>query len=107
MAIAGSLTYDTKIDKDGFKKGLNSIEKETSNAGTKIKNIITALGITKIISSAFNVINNSLDGAISRLDTMNNFPKVMSNLGIGAEESKVAINELSERLKGIQVRMEM
>ena len=106
MAIAGSLTYDTKIDKDGFKKGLNSIEKETSNAGTKIKNIITALGITKIISSAFNVINNSLDGAISRLDTMNNFPKVMSNLGIGAEESKVAINELSERLKGIPTTLD-
>ena len=50
MAVAGSLTYDTKIDKSGFNKGLNSITGSVKNGGTKIKNIIAALGITKIIS---------------------------------------------------------
>lgn len=100
------MTYSTKIDKNGFDKGLNSITSSVKSGGTKIKNIVAALGITKLISTAFNVINNSLDGAISRIDTMNNFPKVMSNLGIGAEESKEAIKELSERLKGIPTTLD-
>ena len=30
MAIAGSLTYDTKIDKSGFEKGLNSMKNTSS-----------------------------------------------------------------------------
>lgn len=47
-----------------------------------------------------------MDGAISRLDTMNNFPNVMSNLGIGVEESKEAIKDLSERLKGIPTTLD-
>ena len=106
MAVAGSLTYDTKIDKSGFNKGLNSITGSVKNGGTKIKNIMAALGITKIISSAFNIINNSLDGAISRIDTLNNFPKVMSNLEIGAEESSKAINKLSDGLKGLPTTLD-
>ena len=106
MAVAGSLTYDTKIDKSGFKKGLNSITNSVKDGGTKVKSIVAALGITKMIGAAFNMINNSLDGAISRIDTMNNFPKVMSNLGIGAKESEEAIKELSERLKGIPTTLD-
>ena len=106
MAIAGSLIYDTEIDKSGFKKGLSSLTNSVKSGGTKIKNIVSALGITKLISTAFNTINNSIDGAVSRLDTMNNFPKVMSNLGIGVEESKETINDLSERLKGIPTTLD-
>ena len=106
MAIAGSLIYDTEIDKSGFKKGLSSLTNSVKSGGTKIKNIVSALGITKLISTAFNTINNSIDGTVSRLDTMNNFPKVMSNLGIGVEESKEAINDLSERLKGIPTTLD-
>lgn len=106
MAIAGSLIYDTEIDKSGFKKGLSSLTDSVKSGGTKIKNIVTALGITKLVSTAINTINNSLDGAISRIDTMNNFPKVMSNLGIGVEESKEAIKDLSERLKGIPTTLD-
>ena len=106
MAIAGSLIYDTEIDKSGFKKGLSSLTDSVKSGGTKIKNIVTALGITKLVSTAINTINNSIDGAVSRLDTMNNFPKVMSNLGIGVEESKEAINDLSERLKGIPTTLD-
>ena len=41
MAVAGSLTYDTKIDKNGFEKGLNSLKNATNNA---MKGVITAVG---------------------------------------------------------------
>ena len=106
MAVAGSLTYDTKIDKDGFEKGLNNLKNTTNTVGGQIKSIITALGIDKLISATFNVINNSLDGAISRLDTLNNYPKVMSNLGIASEDAEKSINKMSEKLAGLPTTLD-
>lgn len=106
MAVAGTLTYSTKIDTSGFKKGVDDIERKTQSGGTSVKNIIAGLGITKLISTAFATINENLDGAIKRLDTMNNFPKVMSNLGIGAKESQKAIDKLAEGLKGIPTALD-
>lgn len=106
MAVAGSLTYETKIDKEGIEKGLKSITKSVKNGGTKIKNIVAAIGITKLVGTAFQTINNSLDSAISRIDIMNNFPKVMNNLGISSEKSTNAIKKLSEGLKGIPTKLD-
>ena len=93
--IAGTLTYDTKMDTKGLQKGVSSV-----------KNIVAGLGITKIIGSAFNVLTNSIDGAINRIDALNNFPNVMANLGIGADESKEAIEDLSKRLQGIPTTLD-
>lgn len=101
MAVAGSLTYDTKIDKKGFEKGLNSLKDSTNTVGGQIKSIVTALGIDKLISATFNLLNNSIDGAISRLDTLNNYPKVMSNLGIAGEDAQKSIDKMSNKLSGL------
>lgn len=106
MAVAGSLTYDTKIDKNGFEKGLNSLKKSTNTAGGQIKSILSALGIGKLISKAFSVINSSMDGAISRLDTLNNYPKVMSNLGIASEDAQKSINKMSDKLSGLPTTLD-
>ena len=106
MAIAGTLTYETKLNTDGFKSGINSMTGSVEKGGSKIKNIIAALGITKIISTAINTINASIDGAVSRIDTLNNFPKVMSNLDISSDDASKSINTLSEKLKGIPTTLD-
>lgn len=106
MAFAGSLTYETKLDTSGFQKGMNDIESKTKSGGASVKNIVAGLGITKLVTKALDTIKNSMDGAISRLDTMNNFSKVMSNLGISAKDSQQAINTLSEGLKGIPTSLD-
>lgn len=86
--------------------GLNSITNSVKTGGSKIKDIVSALGITKIISTAMNTIMNSIDGAVARIDTLNNFPKVMSNLGIASEDSEKAINKLSDGLQGIPTKLD-
>lgn len=106
MAVAGSLTYDTKIDKSGFDKGLNSLKNSVQNTGTKIKNMVVALGIDKIISATMNTIKNSVNDAVSRIDTLNNYPKVMKNLGISSEESEASIKKLSEKLTGLPTTLD-
>lgn len=99
--IAGSLTYNTELDTKGFQKGINDVTSKTKSAGSSIKSIIAGLGITQIINKAFNLITSNIDNAVKRLDTLNNFPKVMRNLGIGADESTEAIKQLSDNLQGL------
>lgn len=106
MGGAGTLTYNTNIDTRGFQKGINDITSQTKSGGTKMRTILGSLGIAKLVGTAFNMIRNSMDDAISRLDTMNNFPKVMSNLGISARDSQKAIDRLTEGLRGLPTTLD-
>lgn len=101
MAVAGSLIYDTEIDKNGFEKGINSLKASTNSAFSEIKNIVTALGINKLISATFNTLTNSISSAISRLDTLNNYTKVMQNLGASAQDADKSLDTLSDGLDGL------
>ena len=84
-----------------FKSDDKDLQKSVNDMGTSIKKMVTALGLDKLISKTMSALNNSLDGAIKRVDTLNNFPRVMSNLGIATEESTEAVNELSDGLTGL------
>lgn len=84
-----------------FKSDDKELQKSVSQMGTSIKKMVTALGLDKLISKTMSALNNSLDGAIKRVDTLNNFPRVMNNLGIATEDAKDAVNELSEGLVGL------
>lgn len=95
MAVAGTLTYKTELDTSGVQK-----------AGSTVKSIIAGLGITKLISTAMGEIKNSTDDAIKRLDTLNNFPKVMSNLGIASEDANKSIKKMSDKLSGLPTTLD-
>ena len=102
----GKVVIDTQLNTNDFEKGLNKIQSTTQKAGSTIKSIIVGLGITKIISTAMNQITGSIDDAITRIDTLNQFPKVMSNLGISAEESQEAIDKMADKLAGLPTTLD-
>lgn len=87
-------TGDTK-DVDSKMAGLNK------TMGSVTKGFVAGSIITKGLSTAFNMVSASTGNAIKRLDTMNNFPKVMSNLGISAKDSEKAIKTMSDKLTGL------
>lgn len=82
--------------------GLNKIN-PFKNLTTSIFNANTA---TLILHKTFGLLRNSMDEAISRVDTLNLFPNVMSNLGISTETSKKAIDRLSEKLIGLPTTLD-
>jgi tape measure domain-containing protein len=59
-----------------------------------------------VTSKAMGVISNSMGGAISRIDTMNNFPKVMQNLGYSSEDASKSIKKMSDRLTGLPTSLD-
>ena len=58
------------------------------------------------ISASMSAIGSSLNSAVSRYDTLNNFPKVMQNLGISSEEAQKAINKMSDGLTGLPTTLD-
>lgn len=65
-----------------------------------------ALALKSGLIAAGAAIALNLNNAVSRLDTLNNFPKVMSNFGISAEDGEFAIKALSEQLKGLPTSLD-
>ncbi len=84
-----------------FKGDASQLNKTTSSLGGMTKSILVATGVTKALSTAWNMVASSTDSAIERYDQLNAFPKVMSSLGIETSKSEKAVQELAEGLKGL------
>ena len=111
--------------KNSFSNGFNSVKEKASSSFQSVKNsivsgaqqpaeeaslsigkIVTALGLVKVASKAWNVVTGSMDGAISRFDTLNKFPKVLSAMGVGFEEAESAKNKLIDGIDGLPTRLD-
>ena len=106
MFADGKVVIDTQLNTKEFENGLDKMKNTAQKGGATIKNIVAGLGITKLISVAMNQINASIDSAVSRFDALNNFPKVMSNLGIGAEDAEKSIEKMSDKLLGLPTTLD-
>lgn len=112
------------LDESGFSAGLNSaiqklgqfdgeVGRTSQSGGAKMGSIWTtfvgnflASGATKIISGGMNMIKSSIDGAVSRFDTMKKFPAVMTTLGYSTDEVDSSINKLSDGIDGLPTRLD-
>lgn len=111
MAGDGKVTIDIVLNNGQAVKGVADLSKafDRINPPTQksdgflssVMKISSGIGVTKLLGKAFGMVSNSIDGAISRVDTLNNFPKVMKNLGFSAKESKVSIDSLSKGIQGL------
>lgn len=94
---------------DNFTNKSSNSSDKTKNAFNGISGAVTVAAgnlISAGIHKSFDMISSSVDGAIRRVDILNNFPKVMSNLGISADASKKAIARMSDELKGLPTSLD-
>ncbi|HEP1269847.1 phage tail protein [Streptococcus pyogenes] len=87
---------------------LNGISQKfanTSSAGERLKStvmsIVQAFSLMAVAQKAMHAITGAIDGAVSRVDTMNRFPKTMALFGYSAEQSKASIDKLSKGIEGL------
>lgn len=90
-----------KEQSDMLGKSLDDMGNKGGSASLGIGKIVTALGLVKLASGAIDLLKSSLDGAIERYDTMNNFPRIMEQLGFSTDESTAAIDKLSDGVSGL------
>lgn len=100
-------------DESGLKKATTEAQKDIDGVGKSALSIGkiaigAAIGqmLTNVVSKAIGAVSRELDGAITRLDTINNYGKVMGNLGIGADDSAKSISYLQEHLLGLPTSLD-
>lgn len=121
----GSVTIDVTLTKEQFNKALKELGYDLNKLSTKntsvlssmskgfqtLGNTFTSVGTSfkkasGVIMGALAGITAGLGTAVSRYDTIKNFPKVMSNLGIGAEDAKKSIDQLSKGIDGLPTALD-
>lgn len=75
----------------GFERGASGLIKSGAVVGI----------FSEVTRKAMEIIGGSVDAAVSRLDTLNNYPRVLESLGASSEDATVSISLMSDRLKGL------
>ncbi|MBM4762703.1 tape measure protein [Bacillus sp. B15-48] len=109
----GKVVIDVILDDGTVAKGVANIDGKLGGlagagkrAAVGIKEIVTSLGLVALASKAIDMVKRSLDGAISRYDTLNNFPRVLEQMGFDAETSQKAIQKLSDGIQGLPTTLD-
>lgn len=93
-----------------FKADTKDLDSKTNNLTNSFGSLTGAITLgnvaAKVISSTFSELASNMDSAISRFDTLKNFPKVMETLGASAEDSQEALNTLSDNIDGLPTSLD-
>ena len=101
--LANANVIMQEIEENAKKAGEESnkmpqgFEKANNSANKLLK---TLMGFS-VVQKVTNLISGQVSSAINRLDTLNNYPKVMSNLGIDEAQANASKQMLSEGLQGL------
>lgn len=93
---------DAKAGGDKAGQGAKGFEKIKD----AIKNFSVGAVAFKAVSSAMNLVSQSMDKAIDRFDTLQRFPKVMKSLGHSSKDVAASIKLLSEGIEGLPTTLD-
>ncbi len=103
----GQVKIQMLLDKSDYDRAINDLGKSTeSSLSTAIKGSMIGNVLANVFSQAASMIYSSLDGAISRVDKLNQFPKVMQNIGFSAEEAESSIKKMSDGIQGLPTTLD-
>lgn len=96
-SVEAILSATDKNMSSTFKKALGVC----NSFGSQVKSIVAGVGVTKALGAAMNTVTTSLDGAITRFDTLHSYPKVMNSLGFSTEAAKASVSKLNASVQGV------
>lgn len=108
-SLKAKISVDTSDAEAGFKRfsdGLSDVENNAEKAGIGIGKLAAGNAVGALLTKAFSAVTNSLDKAIGRVDTLNNYPKVMQTLGFSADQADKSIEKLGEGIEGLPTALD-
>ena len=103
----GRVVIEIDADSSKFSAAVGKLgDTAKQSLGTAIKGSFIGNLLANAFSKAAGVISSSLDGAISRVDTLNQFPRVMEQLGYGADSASAAIGKMSDHIQGLPTKLD-
>ena len=85
----GTLKFNTSMNTSGFQKGLS-----------KLGSIVGGLTVFDVLKKGFDMITESVDAAMGRLDTMDQFSRVMTTMTGSVDTANAALAETNEIVTG-------
>ncbi|AEF26041.1 tape measure protein [Streptococcus parauberis] len=114
----GKLTIQVDLDGSKAQQGVSRLKSllsslgdaSSSGFGSGTKSALgfgAAMGAASaIVQKGIGLITSSMGGAVSRVDTMNKFPKMMESWGYSTKQSKAAIDALSKGIDGLPTALD-
>ena len=89
--------------------GGSDVQGAVQSQGRTMGNVLTgaiAGAAAAATSKAISMVTGSINSAIGRVDTLNNFPKIMKNLGYSATDAQKSIDKISTSLVGLPTTLD-
>lgn len=108
---ASSALTDTQREAKHAQNTVSGFAKSaTSSFGSIARgaaSIVGAIGVTKALSSAFNTVRNSVGDAMDRIDTMEQFERVMGVMVDDTDKVTATMDRLNDMLEGTSMRTDV
>ena len=123
MAVVGSATLNVVPKINGLGKAVEEeiakCEGKSSAAGAKlgagigrgassglVKSGAVVGAFASVTNKAMDAISSHIGSAVSRFDTLNNYPTVMQAIGYSAQDAQASIDKMSGRLQALPTRLD-
>lgn len=81
-------------------------ESKSTSFTSALKGTAIGMGIYQVAAKAASAVSEQFAGAVSRFDTLNNFPKVMESMGASSKQAHQAIKTLSDGIQGLPTSLD-
>lgn len=81
-------------------------ESKSTSFTSALKGTAVGMGIYQLAAKAASAVSEQFAGAVSRFDTLNNFPKVMKSMGASSNQAHQAIKTLSDGIQGLPTSLD-
>lgn len=106
--VAKAFASSGKASGSGFSGGIATAEASVGGFSSRVAAAFgAAMGVAQSLTTkAFDAIRASIDSAVSRVDTMNNFPRVLAGLGYSADDASAAVKKMGDHLTGLPTKLD-
>lgn len=93
-----------------FKSDTSDVDKDTKKITSSMGGLTKSMTLANLASSAISkgigLMTQNMDRAIQRIDTMDNFPKVMQNFGVSSDEANESIKRIDKSVQGLPTSLD-
>lgn len=106
--VAKAFASSGKASGSGFSGGIATAEASVGGFSSRVAAAFgAAMGVAQSLTTkALDAISASIDSAVSRVDTMNNFPRVLAGLGYSADDASAAVKKMGDHLTGLPTKLD-
>lgn len=106
QAILSAVDKGFRSTMKDAKQQAGGLADENKKANTSMLDIAKGVGVFKLLEAGVSAVKNSLGGAISRFDTLNNYTTVMEALGHSTEDVDLSMKKMIDGIDGLPTRLD-